>query len=175
MAIEERIKEAIANALGNKKVFERLEEQSMIKASSWQAMLYGRQRATSEMIEFICRALPEYAYWMVTGIVPSKGTEHKYVEKKSSVKIKTTLNEVLIKEAVDLSEAEINWLNNQLSMIEGQLSAEEMTAIRIILWAREKSALMKDALEDFKTIFGKNKTVQGALKLFPEVKNAKKD
>ena len=45
-----------------------LEEKSGIGSHSWIAISRGRQRPTSEMIEFVAKQWPDYAYWLATGV-----------------------------------------------------------------------------------------------------------
>lgn len=85
MSIGERIKEVLEFKLGRKGKVVAVERLSGINYSSWQSMLYGRQRATSEMIEFVCRQWPECAYWIATGTLPEEGLEHKRVSGVSKV------------------------------------------------------------------------------------------
>lgn len=109
MAIEERIKKAVTKAMGNKKVFDRLEEKSGIKNSSWQAMLYGRQRATSEMIEFVCREWPEYAFWLCTGYLADSSVKHTSPKKEEVLNLNLDINELLKKEPIDWSSDELRF------------------------------------------------------------------
>jgi len=48
---------------------------SNIKINSWHAALNGRQRMTTDMIEFLSQMYPNYAYWLATG--DSKHPIHK--------------------------------------------------------------------------------------------------
>ena len=79
MSINTRVIEVAKSKLAAHKVFKELEVKSGISANSWRKVAEEKQRATSEMIEFVCREWPEYAYWMITGWLPPQGIEHKAV------------------------------------------------------------------------------------------------
>jgi len=51
--------------------FAQLEEMTGIGAESWKSFYYGRQRPNPDMIEAVCRAWPEYAFWIATGFTDS--------------------------------------------------------------------------------------------------------
>lgn len=53
-----------------------LEERTSVPAESWKKFLLGRQRATLEMLEAVCREWPEYAFWISTGLTD---VEHGHV------------------------------------------------------------------------------------------------
>lgn len=50
-----------------KRPFAQLAAMSSIPATSWQNFMRGRQRPTHEMIEAVCTAWPEFAFWVATG------------------------------------------------------------------------------------------------------------
>jgi hypothetical protein len=65
--IFERMMSIIDAELPANRRFKDLEEMSGIASHSWIAVSRSRQRPTAEMIEFVGRRWPDYAYWMVTG------------------------------------------------------------------------------------------------------------
>jgi len=107
MTIEARIKIAIKCEMGNQKVFERLEAESQIGSGSWKAMLYGKQRATSEMIQFICLNFPNLVFWMMVGTTPKDMPMQKEPAELMAEKHGLKLDEVLRKPASELCATEI--------------------------------------------------------------------
>lgn len=45
---------------------------SGIPATSWQKAYTGKQRPTVEMIEYVARSWPSYAYWLATGVTDAR-------------------------------------------------------------------------------------------------------
>ncbi|GHD66106.1 hypothetical protein [Jeongeupia chitinilytica] len=66
--ISARMQEVLRSQTPERGRFRTLEEKSGIKAGNWKSFWYGKQRANSEMIEWVCQTWPEYAFWLVTGI-----------------------------------------------------------------------------------------------------------
>lgn len=85
--------------------FSELEKSSGIKASSWKHVYYGHQRATSEMIEFCCRFLPNYAYWIGTGATPESSMGH--MAPMGEFLKPDVLEEIVLKEPVDWTAEEV--------------------------------------------------------------------
>lgn len=102
MKLEDRLFE-IVKAHIKKKTYEMLGEASGISAASWKNVDYGKQRATSEMIHFVARQWPEYAFWMVYGESAPLGLKHEIM---TTLRKKINLN--------DLSEAEIKELRSHI-------------------------------------------------------------
>lgn len=108
MTIEERIFQALKEDMTAKSshFFSQLEKTSGIKASSWRHVYYGHQRATSEMIEFCCRYIPNYAYWIATGATPESSMDHLAPSSKEFLK-PDVLEEIALKEPVDWTTEEV--------------------------------------------------------------------
>jgi hypothetical protein len=53
-----------------------LEERTRLPAQSWKKFLEGRQRASLDMVEAVCREWPEYAFWISTGLTD---VEHGHI------------------------------------------------------------------------------------------------
>lgn len=161
MAIEQRIKE-IAEARLGQKIYEKLEDASGISRHSWKNALNKKQRATSEMIEFIARNWPEYAFWLVTGTmaknhlgqhqVPIPGYSGIFVgddpEDHPKAKLKM--------EPVDWSNAEFEaikkwkeWLENPINIVKKELDATRMMVF-IAIEAREERMLLRQMFEEKK-------------------------
>lgn len=107
MAIEERLFQALKEEMTSKssQFFAELEKASGIKASSWKHVYYGHQRATSEMIEFCCRFLPNYAYWIGTGATPESSMDH--MAPRGEFLKPDVLEEIVLKEPVDWTTEEV--------------------------------------------------------------------
>ena len=107
MAIEERLFKALKEEIKSKSTifFSELEKTSGIKASSWKHVYYGHQRATSEMIEFTCRLIPSYAYWIATGATPDETMAH--LAATEEFQMADVLEEIVCKEPVDWTSAEV--------------------------------------------------------------------
>jgi hypothetical protein len=107
MAIEERLFKALREEIKSKSTifFLELEQTSGIKASSWKHVYYGHQRATSEMIEFTCRFIPSYAFWIATGATPDETMEH--LSPTEEFRKEDALEEIVCKEPVDWTNAEV--------------------------------------------------------------------
>ena len=58
----------------SKRRFKEMEELTGIPSDRWSAFSLGRQRPTAEMIEAVCKAWPQYAFWISLGITdPENG------------------------------------------------------------------------------------------------------
>lgn len=159
MAIEPRLK-VIAEVCLGQKIYEKLEEESGISRHSWKNALNKKQRATSEMIEFVAREWPEYAFWLVTGTmardligehqVPIPGYNGIFhgttAEDLPSAKIKM--------EPVDWSNAEFEsikkwkeWLENAANISKKELDPVRMLAY-VAIEARMQRMLIKQMFEE---------------------------
>jgi hypothetical protein len=65
--IANRIRSLIADNMGARGKHRVLFELSGISENSWKNAWHGKQRYTSEMIEFVCRHWPAKATWLVLG------------------------------------------------------------------------------------------------------------
>jgi hypothetical protein len=65
--IREKIIAIVEAETSHIKRFKLLSELSGISADTWKNVWHRRQRATEEMIAFVGKKWPDYAYWMVTG------------------------------------------------------------------------------------------------------------
>lgn len=66
--IRDRLNAIVSWAVPGRGRFRQLEERSGISQESWKATWHNKQRPTSDMIQVVARAWPEYAFWMVTGV-----------------------------------------------------------------------------------------------------------
>lgn len=66
--ISERLRIAIEHELDGKKRTSTLEATTGIAGETWRKFLSGKQNGTLVMLEAICKAWPEYAFWITTGI-----------------------------------------------------------------------------------------------------------
>ncbi len=107
MPLEERIFFALSEVITSKssQFFSDLEGLSGIKAGSWRHAYYGQQRATCDMIEFCCRYVPHYAYWIVTGAAPEDGMENLVPGQK--VLDVAVLERIVSKEPIDWTPDEV--------------------------------------------------------------------
>lgn len=65
------------------KRFKQLEELTGIGARRWNAFSLGSQQPTIEMVEAVCKAWPQHAFWLATGIEDSS-TGHTNPEMRES-------------------------------------------------------------------------------------------
>lgn len=65
--LNERMRMVIANATREEDRYKTLEEQTGIARRRWMDFMKGRQRATDDMIEGVCRNWKKCALWIVTG------------------------------------------------------------------------------------------------------------
>lgn len=65
--LNERMRMVIANATREEERYKTLEEQTGIARRRWMDFMKGRQRATDDMIEAVCRNWKKCALWIVTG------------------------------------------------------------------------------------------------------------
>lgn len=75
MSIEQRAR-VLSNELGISQA--ELQERSGISKQVWSNAFRGKQRMNSDHIEFLCKAFPSYAMWLVTGNAGFGGLEPKY-------------------------------------------------------------------------------------------------
>lgn len=65
--IDDRIRELLDVEFGGRGRFGKLEELSGIPLNRWKNFVYKRQKASPEMIDFICKKCPEETVWIRTG------------------------------------------------------------------------------------------------------------
>jgi hypothetical protein len=142
--IRDRLFDVINHSMTKKGANTLLAKESGIAATSWQNASSGKQRATEEMIEFVSRKWPEYAYWIVTGENPenSKHTTPRVEKLKNTV---INFSELLKKEPLDLTDDQAEILKLQRN---GR-SIDEITRIAIdyALEARDKGWLITKYLK----------------------------
>ncbi|MBU3545484.1 hypothetical protein ICN49_11190 [Polynucleobacter sp. MWH-Mekk-B1] len=141
MPLEERIFFALSDVVPSKssQFFADLEKLSGIKAGSWRHAYYGQQRATCDMIEFTCRYVPHYAYWIVTGAAPEDGMENLVPGQK--VLDVAVLEKIVSKEPID-------WTTEEVEIVVSNLFGDKKihpTLIRLMsngMDARERKKLL---------------------------------
>ncbi len=144
MPIEARLIEAAREALGSSKVFSKLELLSGIKSDSWQKVAAGKQRATSEMIEWACQEWPQFTYWIASGVKPTEEEQHTTPEEERLRKLEIDVNELLSKEPVNWSEDECSIVDLWLEDVQSPLHKAMSTyALEIYMRARDEKALLK--------------------------------
>jgi hypothetical protein len=109
MSIGERIKEVLELKLGKKGKIVAIERLSGINKSSWNSALSGKQRPTAEMIQFVCREWPEYAFWLCTGYLADSSVKHTSPKKEQALDLDLDINELLKKEPIDWSNDELKF------------------------------------------------------------------
>ncbi len=68
MDLRDRLNAITAHQLGGRGRFKQLAEASGIGMDSWKNTWHNKQRPTTEMVQFVARAWPQYAFWLATGI-----------------------------------------------------------------------------------------------------------
>jgi len=53
-----------------------LEQRTGITAQRWRKAYRDRQRPTPDMLEALANQLPQYAFWLLTGVVPRAKLQH---------------------------------------------------------------------------------------------------
>lgn len=66
--LAERARFVIATKTPDRGRFRTLADASGISADTWKSFWYGRQRATEEMLAYVCCEWPEMAFWVATGL-----------------------------------------------------------------------------------------------------------
>lgn len=66
--LAERARFVIATKTPDRGRFRALADASGISADTWKSFWYGRQRATEEMLSYVCCEWPEMAFWVATGL-----------------------------------------------------------------------------------------------------------
>ena len=66
MDFSERLQEIFETREAHRR-FKELEEVTGVAGRTWSNISYRKQKANQEHIEALCKAFPQYAYWLVTG------------------------------------------------------------------------------------------------------------
>ena len=77
--LSERVRELLKTEFDHAGRFTLLEKRSGISASKWKNFFYGKQSATSEMVEFICNKFPDRASWIRTGNEETAGYDFPFM------------------------------------------------------------------------------------------------
>lgn len=67
LSIDDRVRLLIAATIPDRMRYIELEAATGISADTWKNFWFKRRKADGEMIEKVCRAHPEYAFWLATG------------------------------------------------------------------------------------------------------------
>jgi len=67
-ALDERAKLLIDEKFPGRGRFGELEKYSKIPLNRWKNFVYGKQKASQEIVDFLCNTYPEEAEWLRTGI-----------------------------------------------------------------------------------------------------------
>jgi hypothetical protein len=70
--IRDRLNAVTAWAYPGRGRFRSLAEISTITADSWKGTWHHKQRPTSEMVQFVARTWPQFAFWLCTGITDQR-------------------------------------------------------------------------------------------------------
>ena len=68
MDLRDRLNAITVHQLGGRGRFKELAEASRIGMDSWKNTWHKKQRPTTEMVQFVARAWPQFAFWLATGI-----------------------------------------------------------------------------------------------------------
>lgn len=149
MSIETRLIESAKQELSEAKVFSELEKLSGIKADSWRKVAAGKQRATSEMIEWSCQEWPHYAFWIASGVLPNKEDKHTTPEHIRLKGLDIKLEALLSKEPINWTNDECSlvdvWLKDEMSEIHSDISTQ---TLEIYLTARKDKKLLKRVIAE---------------------------
>lgn len=70
--LRDRLNAITAQQLGGRGRFKQLAVASGIGMDSWKNTWHNKQRPTTEMVQFVARAWPQYAFWLVSGITDAR-------------------------------------------------------------------------------------------------------
>lgn len=160
MSIETRLIEAAKQQLTEAKVYSELEKLSGIKADSWRKVAAGKQRATSEMIEWGCQEWPHYAFWIASGVLPNKEDKHTTPECTRLIALEIKLETLLSKEPINWTQDECSlldlWIKDEKNEIHNEISAR---TLNIYLKAKKERKLLKRVIAE-----AENELLKNALK-----------
>jgi hypothetical protein len=139
MNLSERMFHAVEKNINRYGMFKALEERTGVPAYSWNNAARGRQRPTTEMIEWVCQTWPEFAFWIATGTLPPEGLEHQ----SSSKGVRLELLE-----SSALSKEPINWTTEEIAM----LTNEVLGRTSKCRFPKEMLFLISDAKENAKRL-----------------------
>jgi uncharacterized protein YeaC (DUF1315 family) len=142
--ISTRLKDVVYKEIKERTLHE-LAEKSEIKQTSWANAFNGRQRPTSEMIEWVCQKWPQYAYWIAIGELPSEEMVHTS-PKAEELKNGPDLVALLSKEPMNWTAEEM--LALVMAWNEKKLSDEDEMAVKIGLEAHKKQQFLKTYLAE---------------------------
>lgn len=140
-------------------VWKRLGQQTGIPAQRWRNVMTGRQKATTEMVEALCKTWPSYAFWLVTGITDAANghrapcsvvtfperlqDEDCYSEPYFMASIKL-LEKLYLQSGIDLTNPESRRkASSKLQQLTAHAESSLMTAIRQISGGEEYADLIK--------------------------------
>jgi hypothetical protein len=140
-----RLREVIEGEI-NKNRLITLEKMSGIGKTSWGNMLSGIQKASHEMIEFVCGKWPQYAYYVAVGEIPLDSIRHSMPSLDALKENKIEISILLSKEAREWSTNEAfclmsKWNAGELKEVEAGLLAEKFNA-------KTKGRLFKAHIEE---------------------------
>jgi hypothetical protein len=72
MDLRDRLNAITAQQLGGRGRFKQLADVSGIGMDSWKNTWHNKQRPTTEMVQFVARAWPQYAFWLATGVTDAR-------------------------------------------------------------------------------------------------------
>jgi hypothetical protein len=146
--ISERLAEAIDACAPKNGKYAWIESISDIPTSNWKSALNGGQRPTVEMLESFCRSQPELAFYVVTGTLPQNGLEHIDTSAKQLNKMAFELKDILKKEPIDWSNAELNFAI--LKSRDGGFYYQNIDAgaLNLAIQANLKKQLLRDFLKN---------------------------
>lgn len=92
LTLNDRVRQVVAVSAPERGRPRFLEERTGISTQSWKKFLEGRQRATLEMVESVCREWPEYTFWIGTGLTD---IEHGHVSPEGMPPLVEPIEEVV--------------------------------------------------------------------------------
>jgi hypothetical protein len=92
LSLNDRVRQVVVTESPERGRPKFLEERTNLPAQSWKKFLEGRQRASLDMAEAVCREWPEYAFWISTGLTD---VEHGHVSAEGMPPLVEPMEEVV--------------------------------------------------------------------------------
>lgn len=160
--IRDRIFEVIYHCLAKRGAIGQLAEESGIASTSWQNVASKKQRVTEEMIEFVCRKWPNYAFYIATGLTALGIEFHTSPEWEQLTQMEFDLYDVLRKEPIDWSAEEKKWITYKFddATFIDFLEKKSQHAALLAIESREKKQLIQSVIAQIEKEFKKIKLLK---------------
>lgn len=149
--IRDRLLEAIYQELPKKGAIATLSKESKIPSTSWQNVASGRQRATEEMIEFVCRKWPRYINYIAAGL--EENEDQTTPERERIEKLDLNIENLYKKEPIDWSKDEAIWVKQTEELQLSNFVSKEYKGLHLLLKCRDEKKLLAKFIADQRASF----------------------